>query len=118
MKQRGFTITELVIIVVVIAILAAIATVNYGSWRQRTVRNAMTADLRGAAQAMEQYRNFHNVYPTLAAGDDVPNYNGGHVTVYIQGAERDKFCIEAVRGSEKMSIHSGSEAVSDGGCTD
>ena len=115
--KRGFTIIEVLVMISVVAILTTIGIISYGNWRQKSLRDAITADLKSAAQAMEQYRNFHNTYPTLPAGASIPNYNGGPVHVYIQGADGKEFCIEATRGSQKMHITSKSSDVSDGGCS-
>lgn len=100
MKQRGFTIVELIVVIVVIAILATLATLAYSKMRHDANRAAVEADLRSAAQAMEQYRNFHNTYPGLTKGSKIPNYNGGPVTiVYVQNTQgRENFCIEASNG--------------------
>ena len=58
--KRGFTIIEVLVMISVIAILTTIGIISYGNWRQKSLRDAITADLKSAAQAMEQYRNFHN----------------------------------------------------------
>ena len=43
--QRGFTIVELLIVIVVIAILAGISIVAYGGVRERAERSAMASDM-------------------------------------------------------------------------
>lgn len=64
-KKRtiGFTIVELIIVISVIAILAAISIISYSGWRHSTVVNQVKSDLNGVAAAMENARTFNNVYP-------------------------------------------------------
>lgn len=61
----GFTIIELLIVVVVIAILASVALVSYGGVQQRATTGAVQTDLRNLGQAMEMYRVEHGRYPTV-----------------------------------------------------
>ena len=52
--NRGFTVVELLVVIVVIGILATLTMFGYQRWRQDTVRTAISADLQAAAQAMTQ----------------------------------------------------------------
>ncbi|GAA5525059.1 hypothetical protein Maes01_01619 [Microbulbifer aestuariivivens] len=70
-KQRGFTLIELMIVVAIIAILAAVALPNY----QKYVKSSKRADAQGAlmglAQAMERHYTQRGSYFGAAKdGDD------------------------------------------------
>jgi prepilin-type N-terminal cleavage/methylation domain-containing protein len=59
-SSRGFTIVELLIVVVVIAILAAITIVSYNGIQNRAYDSSVQADLRNAYNKLLQYRTLQS----------------------------------------------------------
>jgi prepilin-type N-terminal cleavage/methylation domain-containing protein len=75
-KQRGFTIVELLIVIVVIGILAAITIVAYNGIQGRAKVAAMQSNLQQAAKKLETYKVANNDFypPDLAtAGITAPD---------------------------------------------
>ena len=63
-KQKGFTIVELLIVIVVIAILAAITVVAYTGIQERTRNVAIQSDISQVAKLVEAYAAENGSYPS------------------------------------------------------
>ena len=90
--RRGFTIVELLVVIVVIAILAAITVVSYNGIQARAEKAKTLSAVRGFQQALATYKILEGGYPTTATyclgsgytdhtGDSVPDcrWNSGNV---------------------------------------
>ena len=65
MKKKGFTLIELMIVIAIIAILAAILVPNFLKARAQGVATACSANLKNIATAVEMYSTDNNgSYPT------------------------------------------------------
>lgn len=65
-KQRGFTIVELLIVIVVIGILAAITIVAYNGIQQRAKNAQVIAGVNMYIKAFMSYSTINSTYPTNA----------------------------------------------------
>lgn len=76
-QQRGFTLIELMIVVVVIGILTAVAVPGYGSYRIKSSRAAAQTELLQLASLQEKiYLNANAYSPNLTTAYD-GNATGG-----------------------------------------
>lgn len=66
--MRAFTLIELLIVVAIIAILAAIAVPNFLEAQVRSKVARVRADLRTLTTGLESYRVDHNAYPDIPRG--------------------------------------------------
>lgn len=62
-KQRGFTIVELLIVIVIIAILAAITIVAYNGIQNRANNTSVQADLKNTYNKLLQHQVINDVIP-------------------------------------------------------
>ena len=73
-KQEGFTLLELLIVIVIIGILAVLIVPNLASGPQRARDSQRKSDLRNIKTALETYYNDKNGYPAAATvGADLTN---------------------------------------------
>ena len=66
-RQRGFTLVEIMIVVAIIALLAAIAIPNVLRGRATANETASIGNVRALISSLEMYRSVYQVYPDLAA---------------------------------------------------
>lgn len=67
-NERGFTIVELLVVIVVIAILVALTLPNLFGLQKRARDDTRKNDVKNVQQALETYYNDNNRYPaTLSA---------------------------------------------------
>jgi prepilin-type N-terminal cleavage/methylation domain-containing protein len=113
-QQSGFTIVELLIVIVVIGILAAIALVAYNGISNRAIGSALQSDLNGAAKTIENDK-------TLSSGELYPDtinaVNGGKGFKFSNGANAQytvdnstnprTYCVTATKGSISYYVDQG-----------
>lgn len=94
-KQKGFTIVELLIVIVVIAILAAITVVAYNGIQQRAKDSALQSNLASAARLMHiaKVDSTNETYPLSLPADTKANQ--GVVLQLAQTGSNGSFCINA-----------------------
>lgn len=63
--QRGFTLVELMIVVAIIGILAAIAIPQFSAYRAKAYNSAANSDLKNMKTGMEAYMADRQAYPAL-----------------------------------------------------
>ncbi|HEX7483741.1 MAG TPA: prepilin-type N-terminal cleavage/methylation domain-containing protein [Candidatus Saccharimonadales bacterium] len=77
--NRGFTIVELLIVIVVIAILAAITIVAYNGIQQRSHTTAQKSTAENLAKKIEAYNAIQNAYPTFATAANIVGAGAGQL---------------------------------------
>ncbi|HYF14415.1 MAG TPA: prepilin-type N-terminal cleavage/methylation domain-containing protein [Phycisphaerales bacterium] len=77
-NARGFTLVEILVVVIVLGILAAIIVPNVSSGRTDARMGARETQMREVEKALEMYNNDNGVYPSTSNAwwGDCPSYGG------------------------------------------
>ncbi len=104
-QQHGFTIVELLVVIVVIGILAAITVVSYTGISQKAIVAMLQSDLGNSAQKLKLYRVEHDAYPVTLDGSNCPtgpadtNYclkpSSGNTFAYSSSSPYSSFSLVA-----------------------
>ena len=63
-NSKGFTIVELLVVIIVIGILAAIIVVAYNGIQQQAIAASLKSDLNSASKKLELFKVENGVYPS------------------------------------------------------
>jgi len=72
-KNRGFTIVELLVVIVVIGILAAITIVSYTGITNKATQASLQSDLSNSSKLLKMYYTDYGIYPVIANGSNCPS---------------------------------------------
>ena len=112
-KQTGFTIVELLIVIVVIGILAAITIVAFNGVSNRAKVTAIQADLNNSSKSLETFRlttSTNEQYPADLAAANLKASNG---TTYQYSVDNNanpvQYCLTAINGAVDYYIGTGGQ---------
>ncbi len=116
-RERGFTIVELLIVIVVIGILVAIVIVAYNGIQQRAHAATVQADLEGSAKKMANDNTLNGSYALTAgavdSGKGLPTSAG---TTYVYHSTGTTYCITGTNGTSSYTISDTAPTPTAGGC--
>ncbi|HEY1085247.1 MAG TPA: prepilin-type N-terminal cleavage/methylation domain-containing protein [Candidatus Saccharimonadales bacterium] len=81
-RVLGFTVVELLVVIVVVGILAGVTIISYGSWQHNTANTSVKSDIQQATAGLSSYKNFKNTYPPNLAGTDFASSENVALTLY------------------------------------
>ena len=116
-KSQGFTIVELLIVIVVVAILAAISIVSYQGITQRAAVASMQSDLRGAATALEMHYARTGEYPANLAAMDA-TVEASQKNTFSYGVSDGGYCLSVSSSAttEKLKYSNTNQQIASGDC--
>lgn len=112
---RGFTIVELVVIIVVIGVLATIVTLSYTAVLNNSRTQSLNSDIKTAYSKLVKYRADSGNYPTTLSAVSVTS-DTTTTYAYTYTAASDTFCLAATAYSTTVHIVSGNAEPITGGC--
>lgn len=115
--KSGFTIVELLIVIVVIAILAAITIVAYNGIQQRARTSAVSSALSQANKKLALYTVDNSSYPAdLATIGITDTSDVTYQYSYDNTTNPATYCVTATSGSVSYKTSSTSQTPTTGGC--
>ena len=117
--NTGFTIVELLIVIVVIAILAAIVIVGYNGIRSKAIEASLKHDLDSAAKILENDRSINGVFPaTAAAAQSGRGLIPSGSNTYAYSLKPYGYCVSAANPglSTTYSVRSNTNQIQSGNC--
>ncbi|MBO6069764.1 MAG: type IV pilin protein [Succinivibrionaceae bacterium] len=109
--KKGFSLIEIMVVIVIISILTSIAAVSYRAYIVKARRTAAQEDLMQFQQRMEEYFSLNHTYGTGGKCAEVFPKNGPESGAYYE------LTCDLVSGYRLVATAQGTQKTSDGECT-
>jgi type II secretion system protein G len=102
--EEGFTLMELLVVILIIGILSAIAIPNYLNQQQEARDSAAMAQLRSAATAQDLYHARQNVFAASTTELEAFGFRQGGQPVTVVAADASSYCMQAPGGTDNFKM--------------
>jgi len=116
--KAGFTIVELLIVIVVIGILAAITIVAFNGVQSKAKLALMQSELVGAAKKLEAYKVTVSTtaqYPGDLSVAAIAS-SSSNTLAYTPGGNNSTYCLNVVNGQDSLFVTQSSQKPQQGSC--
>ena len=118
-KQEGFTIVELLIVIVVIGILAALVITTFTGIQQRARNTERETDIKAMHNIVEAYYAQNGYYPTLAnLVAPIQGLDAGALTAPGSGASQIDAAAATTLKYQYLATPANCDNAGNGNCTD
>lgn len=118
-KIAGFTLIELIVVIVVIGILATIAIVSYNGVTSQARQTSLQSDAKNDSVLLENYRSHSHTYPQNPAdangGNSLPASDGNTISYKVSSVGR-AYCVAASNNGVSFRKLSTSDKIESGNC--
>lgn len=98
-REDGFTLLELLMVLVIVGVLLAIAVPSYLGFKERAARRAAAADVRSAVPSLESYYSDVGTYAGATPAGLRASYDAGLAAIVLSGLSTDAYVVARTVGT-------------------
>ena len=97
--EKGFTLIEMLIVIIILGILLAIAVPAYLKFKDRANNSAAQANIRAAVPAIEAYNADNNGYASMTLPLLQANYDSAIKGITFGTITNTSYCVQSIVGN-------------------